>query len=573
MKKVLLITITLLLITSINAQDVAFINVNIIPMDSERVLEEQTLLIKDGVISEFGDSSIIKLPENAQIIDANGSYIMPGIADMHVHIRNADELVNYLAYGVTTVMHMGGTSNQGKNNLRLIKEIKQGKMIGPKIYTTERIFDGDPAAAGSAYKISDPALAVELINELNTKGYDFIKLYNNISRQVFNTIIKEANRLKLPVVGHVSRKFDPIDAINNGQDMIAHTEELFFTYFKGPRSTENYDKAFKPDLGLVPELVKSLKKNNVAIIPNLSYAFTDLIMWDDVNIILADPEIKYVAPILVRNEFISGNINRRSNIENFIHRDQKKYQLSSMLTYEFQKAGILQLLGTDATQAGLFPGKSVHRELTELVKTGLGNYEVLSIATKNAGKFAVENNLRNSNFGQIIPGFIADMILVEENPLDDIRNTKLIKGVITNGRWISIEEIDERRSIIASKYASINKIETMLKASLIDNSIETKMKELIHENQNSTEILRTIESNINRIGYAFMAKKEIEKALEIFELNTKYFENSANAWDSYAEAHLSNNDKANAIKYYTKALEVNPNLNSAKQQLKLLNKD
>ena len=181
--------------------------------------------------------------------------------------------------------------------------------------------------------------------------------------------------------------------------MAVHSEEFFFTYFKGPRSTKDLDKSYRPDYSKIPALVEVLKENDISVIPNLAYAFADFIMWDDIDNLFSDTEIAYVSPALIRNEFHSGNINRRSNIENFVYRDQMKYNLSQELTREFQKNGILQLLGTDATQAGLFPGKSAHRELTELVKAGLSNYEALSIATKNAGIF-VKNEIKSAdNFG------------------------------------------------------------------------------------------------------------------------------------------------------------------------------
>jgi len=569
-------TLLLLLIcysSSLISQNLAIKNATIIPMDQEQVLENQTLIITDGIITKIGNSDDVVISSDIKIIEAKGRFLMPGIADMHVHLRNEDELVNYLAYGVTTVMHLGGSSNQGKENLRYNNEIDKGTLIGPNIYTTKRILDGDPPASGGAYRIKTPERAIELVNNLKNEGYDFIKIYNNIPLTAFNAIVKESERVGLPLLGHLPRKYDALHAINNGQDMIVHTEELFFTYFKGPRSTSTYDKEFQLDVSLIPDLITSIKKNNVAIIPNLSFAFTDFIMWDDVDVLFADSEIKYVAPNLIRNEFISGNINRRSNIENFIHRDQQKYELSLDLTYKFQKAGILQLLGTDATQAGLFPGKSVHRELTELVKAGLTNYEVLSIATKNAGQFAEAHNLRDSNFGQIKLGFIADMILLEKNPLDDIRNTKRIDGVITNGKWISMEEIDGLRSKIAAKYAALKNIELLLKESLLDNTTEAKMKQLITDNHDNEALLTSIESNINSLGYNYVSNNELVKAIAIFKLNTKYFENSGNVWDSYAEAHLLNNDRVNAIKYYTKALEVNPELSSAKEQLKKLKKE
>lgn len=557
----------------INSPNFAFIHVNVIPMDGEKVLEDQTVLVAGDKIIQISPSSTINIVKGIQVIDGKGSFLMPGLADMHVHIRNSDELINYLAYGVTTIMHMGGSNAQGRRNLLYNQEISKGKRIGPNIYTTGRIFDGDPPASGGAYRISRPELARKLVREMKKNGFDFIKIYNNVNLPVFKAIVGEGNLVGLPVVGHITRKFDPLIALNGGQDMVVHSEEFFFTYFKGPRSTKDIDKEYRPDYSLIQNLVDVIKKNNVVIVPNLSYAYTDFVMWDDLENLFSDPEMDYISPTIIRNEFKSGNINRRSNIENFIYRDQLKYILSQELTRQFQKAGVLQLLGTDATQAGLFPGKSAHRELRELVKVGLSNYETLSIGTRNAGIFVEEHMPKKGKFGQIKTGFRADLILVDKNPLEDVRNIKLISGVMVQGRWIDKENISQLRKKISDKYKKLKNIETKLVQSILTNTTEKEMSQFVKIYAGNNELLKAIESSINNLGYTSISKKEMIRAINLFELNTKYFPKSANTWDSYAEAYLTNGDKKNAIKYYKKALEVNPNLPSARNQLRaLLNK-
>ena len=278
---------------------------------------------------------------------------------------------------------------------------------------------------------------------MSEAGFDFIKPYNNVSLEVFSAIVDQAEAEGMPVFGHIPRNFDVALALQGGQDAVVHTEEFFFTFFAGPRDTKNMARDYTPDLEQVPALVKMLLENDVAVIPDLSFTFTNFLMWDNLDLLWSDDETAYLHP-----ETLYGwqftNINRREEIENFVVRGQWKYNLMQELTRQFEQAGILQVVGTDASAPGLFPGKAVHRELTELVKAGLSNFEALSIGTRNAGTMVNKYVDSAIQFGQIAPGFRADMILVSENPLDDVRNASQPEAVAVNGRrnGVALEAVE-----------------------------------------------------------------------------------------------------------------------------------
>ena len=158
----------------------------------------------------------------------------------------------------------------------------------------------------------------------------------------------------MSVIGHIPRSFDPLLSLGGGQNAIAHTEELFFTYFEGPRSTENMPRDYAPDLAKLPKLIETLVEHNVATMPDLCFTFGNLLMWDGLDFMWNDPEFPYLQPNTA-SMWRGGNINRRSEIENFIVREQWKYKLMQTLTLEFQKAGVLQVIGTDASLPG--PGQ------------------------------------------------------------------------------------------------------------------------------------------------------------------------------------------------------------------------
>ncbi len=552
-----------------DVQSFAVTNVNVIPMDRERVLANQTVIVRDGRIVDVGNAKDIKLPINLRHIEGNNRYLMPGLADLHTHLGDSDEYINYLSWGVTTVMHMGGSESTGRRLLEHRQQIAVGEMPGPRLYFTDRTLDGDPPASGGAYRLSTAKAAREKVADTKAQGFDFIKIYNNVSREVFDAIVDEAAKRGLSVFGHIPRNFDAMSALQNGQNAVVHTEEFFFTLFKGPRSTENMDLGYEADVSLIPGLVETLAKHQVAVMPDLSFTFTNLVMWDDLEHIWSDPEIKYQYPNTVF-DWRSSNINRREHIENFIVRGQWKYALMQELTRQFQKGGILQVIGTDAHLPGLFPGKAAHRELTELVKAGLSNFDALAIGTRNAGEFVQRYINKDTRFGRIAKGYRADMILLEDNPLEDVRNVRNISAVAANGRWYKKEQLDARRKEMASRYQKQNDLNAAVDNALLEADPTTTLNLILEAHKKDAGVMASIEARINSAGYAAAFKDELERARMVLTLGTQLFPLSANAWDSLAEVALYMEDREKAIEYYEQALIVDPNFSNAREQLKKL---
>lgn len=545
----------------------AIVGVNVIPMDTDRVLENQIVVVENGVIQSIGDTAATTLPDDTRQIDGTGRYLMPGLADLHVHIRNEDELLNYVAWGVTTVMHLGGSGQSGMQQLQYRNEIRSGRKLGPNIYTTDRILDGDPAIATGAHSVKSEADARNIVKKLKADGFDFVKIYNNVSQSVFDAIVEEADIQGLPVFGHIPRNFDPLLALTSGQDAVAHSEELFFTYFDGPRTTENMARKYEPDLEKLPDLINILKTNNVAVMPDLCFTFGNLLMWDSLDHVWGDPEFPYLHP-MTASMWKGGNIDRRSEIENFILREQWKYNLLQKLTLSFQKAGILQVIGTDASLPGLFPGKVAHRELTELIKAGLTNFEALSIGTRNAGDFVRRYMDGDARFGQILPGYRADLILLERNPLDDIRNARQIRGVAVNGRYIGISEVEKLRAELRNRYRVLYALTDEVDAALGSPQADTRIRNLVVAHRGDSEAESTVESRVNAAGYAAGFAGDLDRAAALLELNTELFPDSANTWDSLAELALFLGEKERAIDLYRKALEVDPGFVNAAEKIK-----
>ncbi len=551
------------------SQITAIIDVNVIPMDEERLLEHQTVIITDGRITEIGNVHDVEVPDNSRHIDGNNRFLMPGLADLHTHLRGQHQYPSYLAYGVTTVMHLGGSESRGRELLEDRRQISAGNIIGPNIYTTERTFDGDPPASGGAYRFSSPEVARSKVIELKQAGFDFIKIYNHVPHASFPALKVEARKQSMPVFGHVPRNFDPLTAMREGQNAVVHTEEFFFTFFNGPRSTKDMDRGYKPDLSTIPALIEVLAANDVAIMPDLSFTFTNFLMWDGLENIWTDSDIKYVHPDTIFDWQVS-NINRREEIENFIVRGQWKFDLMQELTRQFQEAGILQVIGTDASLPGLFPGKAAHRELTELVKAGLSNFDALSIGTRNAGEFVRRYIDEDVRFGKIESGYRADLLLVTGNPLEDVRNARQVEAVAVNGRWIEIASLDRQREALAERFQALSEVYEQVDAALETNQASAVIHDILSAHADDAELAATIENRINSAGYGAAFADQIDRAQQILEIGTQLFPDSANAWDSLAEITLYRGEREKAIEHYRKALEIDPKFSNAAEQLKKL---
>jgi len=547
----------------------AIVGVDVIPMDSERVLENQAVVIEDGVIQSISDLAATTLPADLLQIEATGRYLVPGLADLHVHLRNADELINYVSWGVTTIMHLGGSGESGDPLLQYRKEISSGTRIGPRIYATDRILDGDPAIATGAHSVRSEADARRIVRDLKAGGFDFVKIYNNVSQPVFDAIVDEAGQQGLPVVGHLPRSFDTLTALSSGQNAVAHTEEFFFAYFDGPRSTENMPREYEPDMSKLPALIEVLKDNDVAVMPDLCFTFGNLLMWDSLEHVWHDPEYRYLHPDTA-SMWRGGNINRRAEIENFILRGQWKYNLLQRLTRDFQKAGILQVIGTDASLPGLFPGKAAHRELTELVKSGLSNFDALAIGSRNAGEFVRRYIDSDVRFGQVLPGYRADLVLLDANPLEDVRNARTVTAVIVNGRYIEKSELDQRRDALAEDYSELYALQEEVDTALADAQFSARMQGLVDAHRGNADAETTIETHINAAGYAAGFAGDLDRAKALLELNTELFPRSANTWDSLAEITLYLGDRKRATAYYQEALKVDPGFTNAAEQIEAI---
>ncbi|HEV3468291.1 MAG TPA: amidohydrolase family protein [Pyrinomonadaceae bacterium] len=429
----------------------AFVGVNVIPMTGGGVLRNRTVIVRRGRIERIGPARSVRPPAGALRVEGRGRYLLPGLVDFHVHLRDPSELLSYLSYGVTTVVQMSGPSGNVRDVLALRRQIASGEVLGPNLYATGKMLDGSPPIFPNVSTVvTTPAEARRAVAEQHRAGVDFIKVYNNLGPEEHRAAAEEAHRLGLAVLGHVPRRVGRPRALQAAlaarQDMIAHAEEFFFTYFYG--DTESLLKQGlppRPDRSRIPEVVRMVRESGAAVTANLSFSAMLLRQLEDLEGVFADPEFAYLSPG-VAEMWREQNPTRRRDLEQFSLRERAKYPFLQGLVRALEAGGVPLLVGTDASAAGMFPGKSAHTELLELVKAGLTPRAALAAATVNAGRFIRRHVRGADSFGTIEAGARADLLLLEADPLKDVANASRIAGVAVRGRWLPKDELDRLRS-------------------------------------------------------------------------------------------------------------------------------
>jgi len=436
-----------------NTHAVAFLHASVIPMDQERVLRDQTVVVADRTIVAMGPSSKVKVPPGAVRIDAKDRYLLPALCDMHVHQVTAawdmmlpaearvpnDELpydrflFPYIANGVTTVQELSAS----REHLLLRDRIQRGEVLGPRMILGQMI-DGPKKAWPPPLStwVATPEEAREAVRRAKADGYDKMKVYSFLSRESYDAIVSTAKEVDMDVIGHVPMALSIDEVLDAGQIMIAHSEEL----------AKHVDEDYSADK--IDRLADQLAQRGVWMIPTLVTTQSIVELFDHPDQVLSRPEAAYYRHPLQAGvwTFVATNLYgpipppARQGLRDAFTKFQRP------LTNAVQKKGGKLLAGSDSILPGLVPGFALQRELHELVDAGLTPFEALRTSTTAPFEYLGEAD----RAGTIAVGKQSDLILVDENPLEDISNTSRISGVLIRGRWIGGDEIEKTMQAIAS---------------------------------------------------------------------------------------------------------------------------
>lgn len=427
----------------------AFVGVNVVPMDSERVAENQTVVVENGHIAALGPVDDVEVPEEATRIDGAGKYLMPGLAEMHGHLPNPDlpqavtenVLFLYVASGVTTVRGMQGHASQ----IPLRGRIDRGELIGP------RLILGSPSMSGGS--VTTVADGKRLVREYKDAGFDLLKVHENLSPEVYDAIASTAKEVGIPFGGHVTDNVGLFHALSAGQTTIDHLDNYVEALVpegaglaEAPGLLGAEQLLSRIDESRLPQVVQATLDADASVVPTM-------VLWESgiyatrpsADLIQERTEVRYMPKDMVER-WVQAVDERVSSSDPEMLR--RLAELRRRILTALHQGGVRILLGTDSPQIFSVPGFSIHREMQFYVDSGMTPYEVISSGTRVVGDYFGEN------FGTIAVGESADLILVDGNPLEDVKNVSRISGVIARGRYISREEIQKKLEAIAAAYES-----------------------------------------------------------------------------------------------------------------------
>lgn len=443
---------------------------NVTAIDAKNGMQEQTtILIEENKITKIGSTEDFKDIEVSNTIDGTGKFLIPGLWDTHIHMVYDQDLTPamfdlFLLYGITSVRDTGGeidlltplkqeADNDTKNTPRL-------KIAGPLLDGVPTVYNGEGRLPKLGVSVPTISAAREQVLTLQKAGVDILKVYEMLPPEIFTTILKLADSLELPVTGHVPLSMDATEAANLGMRSMEHLRNLEFAFVKnwdslkisrrtmlenqeqlsGMKLRSNIHDAQRSfafaneDAERKKEVLAALKHNQTWQVPTLTIItvaaerFFDTPEWKETFNLIPDTVGSGWASRL--EKYAATTVSPK-------FREYADWMFKTIA--ELKAADVKLMAGTDTPIFFLTPGYSLHEELALLVKGGLTPMEALDAATLQPAKyFNMENEL-----GSIEPGMLADLILLEANPLENIRNTTTIQAVIRDGKVHDKNALDQ----------------------------------------------------------------------------------------------------------------------------------
>jgi imidazolonepropionase-like amidohydrolase len=434
---------------------------HVVLIDTETGSEapDQTVIVSGGKIAEIRDSGRTSVAANARIVDGKGKYLIPGLWDMHVHTWDYESIYPlYIANGVTGVRDMFGPPDANKFRAEFDKK----QLVAPHFYLASPIVDGHPKVWKTSVEVNTPEEARQFVDEQKHNGADFIKVYSRLKREEFLAIMDEARKQNISVQGHVPTAVSAWEAAAQGQKTFEHLNGVSVACTENEdeiRRMMNATTDFRQRNSLslkaahqysekkCQKLFDSMRKHGVWAVPTL--------IVDNAFGHLNDPGFRkderltyfhgeFRSWLEAKDDFrLKGYTDRDYEVERELVTEKKK------LVAAMYRAGVPILAGTDVGNPFCFPGFSLHDELALLVESGLTPLAALQAATRNAAIFMNATD----RYGSVRKGKLADLVLLDADPLQDIHNTTKISEVFLDGKEFDRAALDH---ILASAERNAN---------------------------------------------------------------------------------------------------------------------
>jgi imidazolonepropionase-like amidohydrolase len=410
----------------------AFTNITVVPLDSERSLPDHTVVVRGERIAAMGPGATVAIPTGAARIDGRGRFLMPGMAEMHAHIPGGQSpeafmhrvLALFVANGVTTIRGMLGDPR----HLTLRDRVARGEVIGPTIFTAGPSFNGT--------SVSSADVAVKMVRDQKAAGYDLLKVHPGVARDAFDAMAAEADRLGIRFAGHVPAAVGLERALAAKYHSIDHIDG-FFEYAVRPGAPVDAANAgfFAStyaaylDPVRVAKAVDETRRAGVWIVP--TQGLIEIFMsplgpdemrrWPGVDLIPASVVEGWAKQ---RRQFMAQPGFSKETNDRFLAERRR-------LLKALHDAGVGIAMGSDAIQVFSVPGFSIHNEMGAMARSGLTPYQVYVTGSRNVARFLG----RERDAGTIEVGKVADLVLVDADPLADVANFARQTGTMVRGRW------------------------------------------------------------------------------------------------------------------------------------------
>ncbi|WP_298899153.1 amidohydrolase family protein [uncultured Psychroserpens sp.] len=453
-------------------------SINVIDVKTGLVLENRNMLIEGNIITAIDSSEILVKDSNTLLIDGSGKYVIPGLWDMHTHSNQHSPWLHhplYVANGVTGIRDMSGQLNQkdsywvgSRERLKWNAELDVHQRVTPR-YVLQSSYQIDGSASvpdgfPDFFKLENPEQADSLLQFYKNVNVDFIKVYQQIPVDSYRKLAKNAEHYGMYIAGHKPMFLSLEEAVNLGQRSFEHGRIFLFESFpeadslKHPENWKTNFSKYKKKLienynpEIAKELMQLMKSKNAYWVPTLQTIKFEALAHDE-NF-TDNPNLKYITTIRKKLwwDLDTKNNTNRNNAKETKGVSEGFYKIAVEQVKQAHDIGVPIMTGTDVTDSYTFAGFSLHEELIDLTKCGLTNLEALQSATIIPAQYVEKENL----YGSVEKGKIADLVLLNHNPLKDIVNTSEIHGVLMNGLYYDANKIEELKAFTESAASSFH---------------------------------------------------------------------------------------------------------------------
>lgn len=526
---------------------VALVHANVVSMAHGEVLPDRSVIIVGDEVVAIGRSGAEPLPPGAEIHDLGGGYVLPGLIDAHVHLREPERsLALFPVNGVTTVVNLEGEAS----HLDLRQRVLSDGVLAPRILSSGPFLDEE---------VSSPEEVRQEVRRQSRAGFDLIKIHGDMADGAFLAAVGEADQVGLPVVGHRPDNVPTSVVLGSGMDALAHMEEVLGS------------SLIREPAELSPDSMRAIGRvvagSGTAVITTLGFftgmrdqateAFYEMIRW---------PELALVSPERRRAWLYDGH---REYIEpKELPWYDAAVELLHGVTMAIQQEGGTVIAGTDTPLEFTIPGHSLLREMDHLVEAGLTPAEALRAATR-----APADLVGRSDLGRVEVGAAADLIVVDSDPTESLDVLHRPRAIVLRGRWIPHNDLDDAVTRLAAAYAqdevtraARERVRQEVLSIARDEGIERAEGELLRLRR-SPGAPDLGEGDLNSLGYALLEGGDTDAAILIFRLNARLYPESANVHDSLGEAYLRAGRLDEAEREYRWALRLDPGMDSSRRGL------